>query len=132
MTEGLDRGWVGRLAHCDRWGSSPALLAEGVDLVFDDTGRLAEVWLGNPRHRTAEWARVGMHIEDITALYRDRLDFERRDSVGGSLDVPFVRDGDQELVFYALGDEDERPGPTAPVSAIGARAYGHAIERPTC
>lgn len=132
VAEGRERGWVARLDHCDRWGSSPALLAEGVDLVFDASGRLAEIWLGNPIHPTSEGARVGMSLEEIAYFYGPRLTFEQRGGVGGSLYVPHVRSGDREMVFYGIGDEDATPGPHAPISAIGARAYGGDIDRPDC
>lgn len=131
-TQGQEHGWVARLAGCDRWGSSPALLAEGVDLVFDSSDRLSEIWLGNPTHATVAGARVGMAVEEIAYLYGDQLRFERRPSVSGALTVPYVRDGDHELIFYAIGDEDATPGARAPVSGIAARAYGGAIERPRC
>lgn len=132
VDEGVRRGWVARLDHCDRWGASPELMAEGIDLLFDDDQRLVEVWLGNPLHRTDEYVRVGMHIEDATAIYRERLEFEQRDSVGGKFFVSFVREGDREIAFYAIGDENATPGWRSPISAIGARAYGLPIERPAC
>ncbi|MDO5500632.1 MAG: hypothetical protein Q4F67_13230 [Propionibacteriaceae bacterium] len=130
--EGQDGGWVERLPHCDRWGASAKLRAEGVDLVFDDQDHLAEIWLGNSIHPTVEGARVGMPMEEIAYFYGDDLDYELRDSVSGSMYVPFVRFGEFELAFYALGDENSIPGPRAPVSGIGARAYGKDIERPSC
>lgn len=132
VAEGRQRGWVTRLPHCDRWGSSPALIAEGVDLLFDESDRLAEIWLGHPAHPTVEGARVGMRLEEIAYVYGPRLTFERRGSVSGVQYVPLVRAGDRELVFFGIGDEDATPSPHAPVSAIGARAYGGDIERPAC
>lgn len=132
VAEGRERGWVARLPHCDRWGASPVLIAEGVDLVFDESDRLAEIWLGNPVHPTVEGARVGMRLEEIAYLYGPRLAFERRGAVSGTLRLPLVRNGDREVVFFGIGDEDATPGPHAPVSAIGARAYGGDIERPQC
>lgn len=131
LAEARDRGWATELPHCRRWGAAPQLAAEGIDLVFADD-RLTEIWLGNPTHRTADWARVGMHIEDVLGLYRERLKFERRNTVGGPMVVPFVHTGDREIVFFAVGDEDATPGLRSPVSAIGARAYGGAVERPRC
>jgi len=132
VPDGESNGWVARLPHCDRWGSSPALRQEGIDLVFDDQDRLAEIWLGNSVHATADGARVGMAIEEIAFFHGTDLEFEERDSVGGRLMVPFVRAGEHELVFYAIGNENETPGPRAPVTAIGARAYGKDVVRPSC
>ncbi|WP_432559073.1 hypothetical protein [Granulicoccus sp. GXG6511] len=130
--EGRAHGWVARLDHCDRWGASPDLRAEGVDLVFNDSDQLAEIWLGNSLHPTDEGARVGMAVEEVAYVYGDRLEFNQRDSVGGSVVVPFVPSGEHELVFYAIGDENETPGPRAPISAIGAMARGGDIQRPRC
>ena len=71
-------------------------------------------------------------IEDVSALYRERLQYEERGSVGGRMYASYLRTGDHVLLFYALGDEDAPPEPRAPISAIAARAYGGAIERPAC
>lgn len=132
VDEGVRRGWVARLPHCDRWGSGPRLLANGVDLMFDDSDRLAEIWLGNATYQTAGGAYVGLAAEDIAVLYGDQLSYEKRGSVGGSMYVTLARSGDHEIVFYALGNEDSIPDPRSPVSAIGARAYGGDIDRPAC
>ena len=130
--EGRERGWVTRLPHCDRWGSSPDLIAEGVDLVFDDADRLTEIWLGSPVHVTTDGARVGMAMEEVAYLYSDRLDVQERTSLGGRQLVAFVADDEHELLFYAIGDKDEIPGPRSPVTAIGARALDGDITRPSC
>ncbi len=132
VADGVRQGWVAELAHCDRWGSSPRLLADGVDLVFDDTERLSEIWLGSATYRTPAGAHVGLPAEDVAVLYGDELDYEARGSVGGSMQVMFTRSGDHEIVFFALGNEDTIPDPRSPISAIGARAYGGDIDRPAC
>ncbi|WP_425309886.1 hypothetical protein AADG42_14335 [Ammonicoccus fulvus] len=132
LADAVREGWAGELPHCDRWGSSPRLLADGVDLVFDDSERLSEIWLGNATYQTPAGAYVGLAAEDVAVLYGDRLDYEPRGSVGGSMQVMFTRAGDNELVFFALGNEDTIPDPRSPISAIGARAYGGDIDRPSC
>lgn len=130
--DGVADGLVARLPHCDRWGASPDLVAEGVDLVFNGQDQLAEIWLGSPMHTTTSGVRVGMAMEEVAYFHHSDLQFEERGSIGGTMQVPFVRTGDRELVFYALGDENEIPGPRAPVTGIGARAYGGDIDRPRC
>lgn len=128
--EAVAQGWATRDDGCG-WRTAPALLSEGVELYFADD-RISEVWLGSAAHSTDVGARVGMHVEQIATLYAGELTYETRNSLGGRVILPIVRQGDHELLFFGLGDEDATPGPRAPLTGIGARPYGADLTRPTC
>lgn len=128
-TDAQTRGWAIRDERCG-WRTGPHLKATGVELFFADDA-ISEVWLGNSSHSTTTGARVGMAVEQIETLHPD-LEFERRDTVGGSAYLSIVRSGDRELLFYGLGDEDATPDPRSPLTGIAARAYGTPLTRPAC